>query len=284
MEGAQMGRKSRLSKDQLRRAKKKKELARRGKRESLAYHGNKYRTDEYVRWIFAAEAQINELSRLTCRRLTDTDVASSLETMVLGLRRGTLSPWDEAAAASAPEQALIVNREGLVDAILRGWRRLAESEPRPRRDDLAGVLRTILASIEIHRTPGGQSRGYLSYLEAFLRQLGIEYVELDPQMIDIGDLEDGEFDDEDDTNNEGADCGEVDDDLLHVGRVWYREGESWAADRFRFLADGWIGVGNARHVVETCHRLIGEADPSASNRDALAAFSVMAQQAIHAPS
>ncbi|MBI3468919.1 MAG: hypothetical protein HY000_38430 [Planctomycetes bacterium] len=274
-----MGRKSRLSKDQLRKVKQRRELARRGKRESLAYRGNKYRRDEYVPWIFAAETQVNELSRLTGRRLTDANVASSLEAMILGLRRGTISLSEGDSSEDAREPSLPHSSDGLSDAILRRWRRLAENEPRPSRDDLVGILRTILGSMEVWRTAGGESRGYLNYLEGFLRKLGVEYIAIDPDMIEICDLEEDEIDDEDNPQDEDTGTAEVD-DLLHVGRVWYREGESWAAERFRFLADGWISVGNARHVVETCHRLISEADPSAFNRDALAAFSIIAQQAI----
>lgn len=276
-----MGRKSRLSKDQLRKAKKKQELARRGRRESLAYSGNKYRTEEYVHWIFAAEAAINEVNIVTGRRLTDQDVERSLEAMISGLRRGTFSLSGESKAAAVDELTAPDDHDAVIEGILVRWRKLAENEPRLRRDDLAGVLRTILGSLETWRTAGAQSRGYLTYVEGFLKKLGVEYIEVDPGVLDFSDFEEQVLHADDDTGVEAED-DEVD-DLLHVGRVWCHEGEPWAAERFRSLADGWIGVGNARHVVETCQRLLREADPNTANRDALAAIAIMSQPADASP-
>jgi hypothetical protein len=164
-----MGKQSRLSHDQKRKLKLKKRAERTGPDESLAYHGKKYQAAQYTPVVFRTELGINEASVLTVRTLTDRDVEIALTNLIGALREGPLAPMDD---ATTPRFDLD-DRAAIVEwCIRRNWAIYAETAELPGRSDLAGVLRTILASLETRRSMTLNARGYLNYLEGFMKQLG----------------------------------------------------------------------------------------------------------------
>src|SRR3954466_7657557 len=82
--------KKHLSHDQKRKAK----LARRASKAppvvSLAYSGNKFKTDELVPVFFNTETGIYEAFVATDRKLTNADVQAALQELILQLRQGPL--------------------------------------------------------------------------------------------------------------------------------------------------------------------------------------------------
>src|SRR5271166_2346436 len=113
-----MGKHDGLSRDQKRKAKFKKRAERSRKHESLAYAGGKYKTDEYAPIFFRTEVGIYESYVMCDRELTD----------------------DVTVTEGSEEDLIIAN-------IRRNWRILEEKGSLPGRDDLIGILRSILHSI-----------------------------------------------------------------------------------------------------------------------------------------
>jgi hypothetical protein len=83
--------------------------------------------------------------------------------------------------------------------IRRNWQILASEgkQPLPPRDDLIGILRTILGSIEFWRSERMHSRAYLSYLEEFMKKAGVSITVSSSSGEPLPALED-EDEDEDD--------------------------------------------------------------------------------------
>ncbi len=245
--------KKRLSHDQKRKAKLAREAKRHREPPSLAYEGNKYKTDEFTPVFFETELAIYEVYVLTDRKLTDRAVRSALEKLVLQMRRGPLPPLEEGAAIEltpGQEEELIVPR------IRSHWKELA---PRPRPDDLIGVVRTLLNSINVWTSPGPESRGYLHYIEGFLKKQGVSVDKVSPEG--------------------GVLPGPEEHELLEIGRAWCHEGHREAHDDFFDLAEEMIDTGEAETVVSVCHRLMGEAKPGRTMEE-LMAVSLKAQQAL----
>jgi len=146
---------------------------------SLAYHGNKYKTEELVPVHLETETAIHECD-VTSERLTDHDVRKALETLLMQLRSGRLPEID-------PEKPLEIgpdDRSELIIWNVRGrWDHFFHKNPHPGRDKLAGVLRTILGSVETWGHPGPTSRGYLDFLEGFLGDLGIKVKEVSREEL-----------------------------------------------------------------------------------------------------
>lgn len=209
---------------------------------SLAYHGDRYKTDEFVPIFASTETGIIEAFAISDRRLTDRSVEQALVKMIVGMRQDTLQPLNGEALSSeeatsfegkaGDEQELIIWR------VSSHWQDLFENKPAPARDTLIGVLRTILGSIEVWRSPGPTSRGYLHYIDGFLGKAGIS-VESYPV--------DEEPDEEDDQQ-----------ELLELGRDWCYDGDEEARLVFENLVQHLIHSGQAETVVDVCQQLIGE--------------------------
>src|SRR5262249_48392573 len=87
--------KKKLSHDQ----KRKQKLARRASRQreeqsSLAYTGNKFKTDALTPVFFTTESAIYEVSEMTEGQLLDRHVRAALEKLVLEMRAGPLPPFE----------------------------------------------------------------------------------------------------------------------------------------------------------------------------------------------
>jgi hypothetical protein len=236
-----MANRRKLSRDQ----KRKKKLAERGRgHESVRpYQGNKYRSDRFVEATFAAETGIYECYIISDRQMTDQDVKRSLENLVLELQGKTSSPLPSASAQDSTEpdpEDLIVSR------IKHHWRELFAEKPRHSNSDLAGVLRTILDSVRIQSSSRLGPRGYLQYLEGFLRQMG----------VDIRVVDGPEFDGDEDESAELSD----EELLTQLGGAWIASQDPMAKKEFVAEVETLLAEGKADLVAEVCQRLMGTSD------------------------
>lgn len=249
-----MGRRTRRKPGRKRKAKR---ADHRGKGVSLAYKGDKYRTEALVRVHFRAEVGIYESFVMTDRKLTDHTVGSALEQLILRMRKGPLPDLEDTSTVDyvggEDEHLVIWN-------IRRNWQRLFEEDPRPSRDNLIGVLRTILGSVELWRSASPTSRSYLRYAEGFLQKLGVSVEACSPDLAPIGTPEEEE--------------------LLLIGRAWCHEDDSRAASEFKEHVEYMLRSGEAEEVVEVCQQLIGEAAGSSAVPE-LCALSILAHRSLH---
>lgn len=233
---------------------------------ALAYHGQKYKRDEYVPIFLATEAGIHEADTILDRRLTDRDVEAALTRLIDDLRRS-----DRLFDAEGDT----LNETGaIIDRILSRWDHQFSLQGRPPRDVLVGILRTTLGSIEIWSSRGG-ARGYLNYIKGFLGKVGMGFhLVTHEQLADLGiDVEalTGDVDEEAEES--------PDDDLLEAGYDWADTGDEEALADFRRLADERILAGRAAEVIDACQRLLADyaGEPRA---DEFSALSFEAQRAL----
>lgn len=240
----------------LKRKKKLEERKRKARQnESLAYMGERYKSDELVPTWMHTEIGIYEAYVFTGRQLLDQTVASALESLIRKIRTGTLPPYEDASEVHYDAGH---EDEFVIENIRRNWSSHFANEWKPPRDKLIGVLRTILGSIEKMRAPGPRSQSYMRHIEGFLtKQLGISVKAYSESMKPIPEP--------------------PADDLITLGRQWIQEESEQAADEFRGHVDYLIKQGAANRVVECCHQLIGEeSDPDSV---VVAELFVISQQA-----
>jgi hypothetical protein len=250
-----MAKKKRLSRDQQRKAKLS-ERARKAhlppSQSELAYTGNRYKRDELIPVFFHTETAIYEVFVMTDREITDHTVRSALEKLVLQLRAGPLPDreTDEVSYARGQEGDL------LIQSIRRRWDELFQDEPHPGTENLIGVLRTMLGSVNIWSTPSPSSRGYLHYIEGFLSKAGVKVRKVSARTM--------------------QEELEPEDPFLELGHAWC-EGNRGARAEFLAQAEALIASGQWQRVVNVAQRLIGEVgdrDPMSE----LSALSITAQQ------
>lgn len=204
---------------------------------SLAYTGNKFKTKELVQVHLRAELGIYETFVMTDRELTDRIVHSALEKLILRMRKGPQPPVEEEESVRHVEGE---EDELVISNLRRNWQDLFETEPRPSRDTLVGVLRTILRSVELWKSASPTSRGYLRHIEGFLtKSLGVSVKKYSPGHTPQPEPEESR--------------------LLVIGRRWCRDADQQAAVEFRELAEHMMTSGQADETIEVCQQLIGEA-------------------------
>ena len=162
-------RKSKLRKIE-RKRRKEKEERRAEKAPSLAYTGGKYRKTRYIPLFLAAETAIHEADVMSDRGLTDDVVWAALVDLIGLLRKGPL-PTLETLTAGDQEEFFIP--EFLAHNIVAHWEMESSYTPAVGRDALVGILRSTLGSIEVWGANRPGSRGYLDYVEGFLRKAGV---------------------------------------------------------------------------------------------------------------
>ena len=229
-----MGKNDRLSRDQKRKAKLKKRGALR-KHEPLAYSGKKYKTDEFVPVIYRTELGIYESYVMCERELTDDEVEAAIERLVIEMCEGPLPPLPETDVITITEDG---EEDLVIMNIRRNWRILEEKGTLPGRDDLIGVLRTILNSISIWRSQSLHSQGYLRYIEGFMKKLGVS---VRPATQDLQPLPEPE-----------------EDPLLLIGRAWITKGDKSARAEFANQVESLLRSGDAERVIDVCQQLMGE--------------------------
>ena len=166
----------RLSHDQ----KRKKKLAQRQKLFRIEpYQGRKYEAEEYVEALSQAEMGIVEAFAMASRKLTDQQVARSLEYFVRELQGNKPSHLPEGnyvSVVDGKEEDLVVSQ------IKIRWDLLFSERPSHSNSDLAGILRKILQSVSV-RTHGPHSQGYLMFMEKFLARVGFRVQEIPKEEI-----------------------------------------------------------------------------------------------------
>jgi len=109
------------------------------------------------------------------RTLTDYEVEAALVQMI-GLLRDRKSPILPSPDASTQDSVTVSgeNRQQMVITLIQmNWRFLQENGELPGREDLIGILRTVLSSLETWRSESLNSQGYLRFLEGFMKDLGV---------------------------------------------------------------------------------------------------------------
>lgn len=227
--------------------KRKKKLAEKKRKarhaESLAYMGEKYKKEKLIPTWMHTEIGIYQTYVMTDRRIFDQNVVASLERLIRQMRAGALPPLPE-----TEEIHYEVGREEdlLIENIRRSWANHFAAEWRPPKDDLIGVLRTILGSIEKVKAPGPRSQSYLRHITGFLtKKLGISVKKLSAERIPLPEPEE--------------------DELVRLGRQWNEDGNQEARTELFERAEYLIKTGQASRVIDACHLLAGESsDPSSA--------------------
>ena len=229
------------SHDQRRKKKLAEERRKARQNQSSAYLGEKYKTDELIPTWMHTEIGIYQTYVMSDRKLLDQTVVDALEQLIGRMRAGPLPPLPEAAEIryeTGREEDLVI------EAIRRSWADHFATERRPPRDDLIGVLRTILGSIQKVKAPGPRSQSYLHHIAGFLtKQLGVSVRAFSADGKPLPEPEDGE--------------------LVRLGRQWSAGGATEARTGFLELVTHLLKTGQARRVVDACHQVLGEvSDPS----------------------
>jgi hypothetical protein len=249
-----MSKKSRLSHDQKRRQK----LAKRSRRQpdtpSLAYTGNRYKSPEFVEPVFQTEQGIYDIYVISGREITDDDVEQGLTELIDKLRA---RPAGELILELTPGKG--ESRDASVVAlVLSHWHNLLDAGQLPPRDDLIGILRTILGSIEVWRSKSSSPRGYLNYLEGFMLSAGYQ--------IRVESPEDG-------TPRE-----QPLNELYEIGRMWLA-GSPEARQEFTALANELLERGESQRVVAVSQKLLAEVgSPTRPEFPILSELSIRAQK------
>lgn len=170
--------KDRRSRDQKRKDKLAKKQQKLRETESLAYTGNKYKTDKLVPVWLTTETGIYEAFVVSGQRLTDGVVEAALTRLVKMIRAGTLPPLGRKETLDA---TVGQDEELVINLIRMRWEQDFKGDGKPSRDELVGVLRSILGSLEI-MSGGPESQGYLRHMIGFLRKAGVtvEAIEHEP--------------------------------------------------------------------------------------------------------
>ena len=232
-----MSKRDNQSRDQRRKAKLKKRAERSRKHESLAYAGGKYKTDEYAPIFYRTEVGIYESYVMCDRELADVEVERAIERLVIRMREGPLPPPSEAGVLTLTEGG---EEDFIISNIRRNWRIMEEKGALPGRDDLIGLLRTILHSIEVWRSQSLHSQGYLRYIEGFMKKLGVSVRQATPDFKPLPEPEE--------------------DPLLLIGRTWVAEGDRTAGAEFADGVESSLRTGEAGRVIDVCQQLMGETE------------------------
>jgi len=174
-----MGKKNRHLRQKKRKAlkaqkKNKKSIDHRSEQFPLPYTGNKYRTKELIPLHMCTETGIYEAFVMSDRQLTDADVRSALQRLILQIRANSLPPLETCNDDTPDTYTDIGNDQDLLTwNIRRNWQHLFQTQSHPGRDKLVGVLRTILGSIDVRGSIARDSRGYLFFIEEFLNDIGV---------------------------------------------------------------------------------------------------------------
>ena len=227
--------------------------------ESLAYMGEKYKTDELVPTWMHTEIGIYEAYVMTDRRVFDQTVVAALESLIRQIRAETLPPLEDTSAI----QYEVGREEDLViESIRRSWAWRFADEWKPPRDKLVGVLRSILGSIVKVRAPGPRSQSYMRHIEGFsTKKLGVSVKPYSRNMEPVPEP--------------------PEDELLRLGRQWILEENEQAAVEFQELVDHLLKRGAAERVLDCCHQLLGEeSDPNSKVVAELTALSLQARKSL----
>ncbi len=229
------------SHDQRRKKKLAEERRKARQNQSSAYLGEKYKTDELIPTWMHTEIGIYQTYVMSDRKLLDQTVVDALEKLIGMMRAGPLPPLPETA-----EIRYEVGREEdlVIENVRRSWANHFATERRPPKDDLIGVLRTILDSVQKVKAPGPRSQSYMHHIAGFLtKKLGVSVRAVSADLKPLPEPSEGE--------------------LVRLGRLWVASGTPEARTGFLERVTHLLKTGQATRVIDDCHRLLGEvSDPS----------------------
>ena len=229
------------SHDQRRKKKLAEERRKARQNQSSAYLGEKYKTDELIPTWMHTEIGIYQTYVLSERKLLDQTVVDALKKLIGMMRTGPLPPLPETA-----EIHYEVGLEGelVIENIRRSWADHFATERRPPKDDLIGVLRTILGSMQKVKAPGPRSQSYMHHIAGFLtKKLGISIRAVSADLRPLPEPKEGE--------------------LVRLGRLWAADGNPEARTAFLESATHLMRTGQANRVIGDAHLVLGEvSDPS----------------------
>ncbi|MFO0947617.1 MAG: hypothetical protein U1D30_17115 [Planctomycetota bacterium] len=162
--------KNSLSRDQRRRAKLAKRRTSSDAMDARRPIGDKYRKERFIQPMLHTELAILSTYIMSQKRLTDDVVKEGIKTLISQLDSGAVRfpPEDDPELFDSPELT-----DFLIWSIGDQWRQMADQGEVVSTKDLIGILRTVLDSLEVWTTGGKGSRGYLIYLEGFVKKLGV---------------------------------------------------------------------------------------------------------------
>ena len=230
-----MSKNDRMSRDQKRKAKLKKRAERSHKHESLAYTGKQYKTDEFAPIFYRTELGIYESYVIYDRELTDDEVEAAVERLVIQMREGPLPPYIESDVITITEGG---EEDLIITNIRRNWQILEEKGELPVRDNLIGILRSILHSISIWRSQSLHSQGYLRYIEGFMKKLGVSVRQATQDFQPLPEP--------------------AEDRLLLIGRTWIAKGDKAARAEFANQIEALLRSGDNERAIDLCQQLMGE--------------------------
>jgi hypothetical protein len=166
MGGPAMSSKNRDQKRKDKLAKRTERQRERQRNEIQPYEGKKYQSPQWTPHVYQTELAIYETIILSGRRLTNEQVRAALTALVLQLRGG------QSALLGAETQEMRyapgAEMDFLIWNIRRHWGILFDQQGIVNTEDLIGILRALLYSIEAHAWNTGRDRGYVAFLYGFL--------------------------------------------------------------------------------------------------------------------
>ncbi len=236
--------------------------------ESLAYLGEKYKKEELIQSLMHSEIGIYEAYIISGRKLTDKVVIAALEKLIRGMRAKNLPPLpagNEVVYNAGDEVSLVIGN------VRRNWKQHFANNWRPPTDDLIGVVRTILGSIEKVRSSSPFDQSYLKHIEGFLtKKLGVSVQGFsgNPSTGAVERLPEPP-----------ADL------LVELGQQWIEGGNQESRAEFFELATRLLQDGEISRVTGACHLLMGSiSDPQSEIVAELIAFIKQAAKGLVAKS
>ncbi len=156
-----------------------------------------YRSDKYVPYIMNAEIGILQASAID-PDLTDGDVSQALMDLISQLEEPeTLSKLLPTEAFDGPKEVDINGHQGPTDfvqsLIMMNLRTAFDQYGPLGAEDVIGILDVIKTSVKRWNI-GMHRRGYLTYLEGFLGQMGVTVRELSEEEVEAFGLDVEDFD------------------------------------------------------------------------------------------
>jgi hypothetical protein len=183
--------KDRRSCDQKRKAKLAKKNSTSRQPVSLAYMGDKFKTDELIPTWMNAEIGIYESYVMTDHKLLDHTVVAAIEKLIRQMRAAASPPLSDGAEI---HYEVGLEEDLVVENIRRSLAKHYQTEWKPSKDQRIGVLRTILGSIEKMRGPGPRSQSYMHHIAGFLtKQIGVKVESFSKDMTPLPEPEDDEL-------------------------------------------------------------------------------------------
>ena len=203
---------------------------------SLVYTGNKYKTDELAPAWMHTEIGIYETFVMSDRTMTDQTVAEAIEKLIHLMRNSEAAPALETGGVSysvGEEQDLLIAN------VRRNWASGFAAGRRPSNDQLTGVLRSLLGTIKLMRTPGPQSQGFLLYSARFLtNKLGVSVQSLTEEQY---------------SRFQAAPAN-----LVELGHQWIADSNPEARTTFMESSEQLIKTGRGGLVIDDGHTLMEE--------------------------